>query len=352
MLLDNLKALVPDVSCGSMCRYFSFLDVSLLFTVIKNTGVNIIHLHWLHPFLLADTRLKTLVKSILFIIQLFIIKCFGIKVVWTVHNLKNHENRYQKLEGFFSRIIARDADAIIAHCEIARQDIQRVFKVRKHGKIAVIPHGSYRNAYKNTITAEEARHRLKLLPTDVTFLCLGLIRPYKGVLELIESFQKLDSSDARLIIAGRPQNRNLVNLLIQKSEGKSTIRLIPEFIPDDEIQVYMNAADVVILPYRDVLNSGAVILAMSFGKAVIAPRLGCIPEILDSSGSFLYNPDGQDSLVQAMKQAIAARAKLREMGEHNYELDKKLDWQHIAVSTFQVYKECMGREKGKDGRME
>ena len=343
LLLDNLKKLGLDVAYGRMIKYFSLVDISLLFNAFTNSGADIIHLHWQHPFLLDKTKFRMIVKSLLFIIQLSIIKIFGIKLIWTVHNLKNHENTHEGLEIFFSRIIARYADAIIAHGEAAKLDIQRVFKVKKIDKIVVIQHGNYLNAYKNTVYREEARHRLNLSSTDLTFLCLGRVRPYKGVLELIESFQKLDSSLSRLIIAGTPQDKQLVNLIEKKAGGNSSIRLILRFIPDDEIQIFMNAADIVILPYRDILVSGAAILGMSFGKAIIAPRLGCIPDILDSLGSFLYDPDDQDCLLNVMKQALVSRIRLREMGDHNLELAKKLDWENIAASTYNLYEKCLSR---------
>jgi glycosyltransferase involved in cell wall biosynthesis len=342
LLLDNLKRFRLDVRHGRIVEFFSMVNISVLFNVVRNFRVDIIHLHWLHPFLIGNSRVKTIVKSLLFISQLLIVKIFGIKLVWTVHNLKNHENRYTETELLFSRVVAQLADAIIAHCEAAKQDIQRVFNVRRKDKIVVIPHGSYSNVYKNTISQEEARNRLNLLPTDLTFLFLGKIRPYKGALELIDSFRKLENNYAKLIIAGKPRPQ-LVELLRKKAEGDSNIRLILSFIPDDEIQIYMNAADIMILPYRDILTSGAVILGMSFGKAIIAPYLGCIPEILDSSGSFFYDPDEQDGLLNVMKRAMVSRARLREMGNYNLGLGEKPDWRDIAASTYRVYKRCLNR---------
>lgn len=66
----------------------------------KYWKLDIIHIHWQHPFILGKTRLRTVVKSISFVFELLVIKLLGINVVWTVHNLKNHENKHQKLELF------------------------------------------------------------------------------------------------------------------------------------------------------------------------------------------------------------------------------------------------------------
>ena len=272
---------------------------------------------------------------------MLILKILGVRFVWTIHNLKNHDNKHKNLELFFSSIIARFADAIIAHCEAAKGDIQRVFGVKKKDKIAVIPHGAFLNFFKNTVSQKEARNRLNISSKDLTFLFLGLVRPYKGVLELIESFQKLNDSNVKLMIAGKVPDEQLAALIFKKAERNSNIQLIFGYIPDDEIQIYMNAADILILPYRDILTSGGVISGMSFGKAIIAPYMGCIPEVLDSSGGFLYDPDEQDGLLNAMKRAMmVSRAMIRKMGIYNLNVAKHLDWHDVARSTYRVYERC------------
>lgn len=341
-LLGNLKKLGCDVRYGILKQYFSVIEISLLFNVIRNFKVDIIHLHWQHPFLLGKSKFGTIVKSLLFIIQLVVIKIIGVKFIWTVHNLKNHENCHKELELFFTGKIAGYADKIIAHCEASKRDVIRKFNVPEH-KIEVISHGGFVDTFPNSISRKEARNRLNLSSTDLTFLFLGLIRQYKGVLELIESFRKLDSSCAKLIIAGKPKTEQLIKLIRSKAEGDDNIRLIFRPIPDDEVQTYMNAADITIFPYRDILNSGSVVLGMSFGKAIITPYLGCIPEVLNGSGSFLYDPGEQDGLLNAMKQAMDAKARLLEMGNYNLSLAKKLDWRDIAASTYRVYRSCLGR---------
>ena len=341
-LLGNLKKLGCDVRYGILKQFFSVIDISLLFNVIRNFKVDIIHLHWQHPFLLGKSKFGTIVKSFLFIIQLVVIKIIGVKFIWTVHNLKNHENYHKKLELFFTGKIAGYADKIIAHCEASKRDVIRKFNVPGH-KIEVIPHGGFVDTFPNSTPRKEARNRLNLSSTDLTFFFLGLIRQYKGVLELIESFRKLDSSCAKLIIAGKPKTEQLMKLIRNKAQGDGNIRLIFRPIPKNEVQIYMNAADIMVLPYRDILNSGSVILGMSFGKAIITPYLGCMPEVLNSSGSFLYDPGEQDGLLNAMKRAMDAKARLLEMGNYNLSLAKKLDWRDIAVSTYGVYESCVGR---------
>ncbi len=103
----------------------------------------------------------------------------------------------------------------------------------------------------------------------------------------------------------------------------------------------MNAADVVVLPYRDILTSGNALLAMSFGRPVIIPRLGCVMELLDDRGAFLYDSGDPGALEAAMRHALDA--DLAAMGAHNYRLATAYDWQGIAGQTDRVYRECACR---------
>ena len=100
----------------------------------------------------------------------------------------------------------------------------------------------------------------------------------------------------------------------------------------------MKSADVLVLPYDDVLTSGSVLLSMSFGKPIIAPRIGCIPEVLDDQGSFLYYPNEEEGLLQAMQRALEANLDM--MGQYNYNKARSFDWKGIAKQTYEVYCRC------------
>ena len=334
LLADSLVKEGVDIYFSST---FSLLS-------ILNQKPDILHIHWPHPFLIARSRKKTVFKSAIFTGKLILLKLFGIKIVWTVHNIVNHERKFSSLELFFSKILTKLCNKLIVHCPSAKEEVIKVYGV-SDSSIAVIPHGNYIQIYKNEISKAQARKQLQLSPEFITFLHFGQIRPYKGVLELIEAFKKLNYPQAKLLIAGRPLNNEVANAVMRRCIGVKHIRTIFKFIPDDEIQIYMNAADIIVLPYRDILTSGAVILAMSFGKPVIAPAIGCIPDVLDSEGSILYDPSEKESLLKAMKQALDA--DLKKMGEHNFGLAKHLRWDKIAKRTYEVYQECL-KEKEKE----
>ena len=98
----------------------------------------------------------------------------------------------------------------------------------------------------------------------------------------------------------------------------------------------MNVADLVVLPFRSIFSSGSVMLAMSFGKAILAPELGCIPDILDHKGSILYDPEDKHGLLSSM--TIALKKDLNTMGLYNFKLANEYNWSMVSKRLFKVYK--------------
>jgi beta-1,4-mannosyltransferase len=319
------------------------IDRAPLRGVIRLCGkLDVLHLHWTSPFLLSRRRSRSLVKATLFLLTLLWVKLVGVKIVWTVHNLTDHERQDPGLERFFNRILCRIYDQIIVHCSFARDAIQRDYRLPDQvlSKVSVIPHGNFVGSYENHLSQSQAKQRLNLDDRETVFLFFGQIRPYKGVCHLISAFQKLDDPRARLLIAGRPADETIKSELERRQQDKR-IRLHLTFVPEEDVQLYMNAADVVVLPFQAILSSSTVLLAMSFGRAIITPRLGCMAETLDERGAFLYNPKQEDGLLLALQEALGA--DLAEMGKRNYERARRFDWHQIAQKNYAVYQRCFAQ---------
>jgi len=310
-------------------------------SLLKRKNLEILHLHWLYPFYQTASRKVSLLKLAQFIAGLLILRLKGVKLVWTAHNLKSHEPISPRLDHLCTTLVAQWSDAVIAHCEVAKSEAAAAFGIRNLDKIVVMPHGNYANYYENQIDQSAARASLGLDSEKLVFLFLGMIRPYKGILELIDIFAQLQGQDVQLVLAGKPLNAEITVQIQEKIANQPHIRFIPGFVPDAQIQVYMNACDAVIFPYRDILTSGSVILAMSFGKACIAPRMGCIGETLNGSGAFLYDPQAPEGLPKAIDQAIAARAALPSMGDYNRQQADQWTWDLVADMTLEAYRSCL-----------
>ena len=319
------------------------IDPHLIFyrQIIGTSRPDILHLHSLNSFFRSSNTIKSLARIAISLGQLIMLKLAGVKIVWTVHDLKNHENRQLLLDRICSTMVSTIVDSMIAHCDTAKSEIGRIFKIKNIDKVSVIPHANFIGMYENTITRNEARKALGLSESDLVFLSLGLIRPYKGVPELIDAFKKLPHDHIQLVIAGSPTTAELGDIIKKKIEGQQNIRFIPGFVPDEQIQTYINACDAAVFAFRDIFTSGSIILAMSFARACIAPAKGCIGEILeDNAGGFSYDPESQEGLLRALRRAIQAKDQLKRMGEYNYQFIERWSWRRIASMTLDVYRRC------------
>src|SRR5207253_1153128 len=116
----------------------------------------------------------------------------------------------------------------------------------------VIPHGHFRSEYPNTISREEARARLNVASASVVYVYMGLIRPYKNVPGLVRVFADVKDPDAALVVAGMPITDDLRADVTNAADGDLRVRLDLRWIDDDEVQTYLNAADLVVLPFAEI----------------------------------------------------------------------------------------------------
>jgi beta-1,4-mannosyltransferase len=161
-------------------------------------------------------------------------------------------------------------------------------------KTRVLPHPSYIDVYPNVVDEARAREELGLAAADTVLCFLGGIRPYKGLEELLDAFERWSEFDegARLIVAGPPGKFPEVEELRRRC--RSNPRIVSNFnhIGDSDLQVFLNACDVVVLPHKAVLNSGGLMLAYSFGRPVIAPAAGCLDELLTDDVAIAFGGPG------------------------------------------------------------
>ena len=140
-LCDGLSELGIHVAGA---RFYKVLEISVLnfsifHLILTNWKPDVIHLHWHHSLIIVEhSRLKTIIKANLFLFQILIAKLIGIKIVWTIHNLKNHENIQVDLELKYGKRISDIVDKIIVHCEEARKIIVKSYNIEQKNKIVVI----------------------------------------------------------------------------------------------------------------------------------------------------------------------------------------------------------------------
>jgi beta-1,4-mannosyltransferase len=305
-------------------------------------NVDVVHLHALPPF--SWSRLS-FVRYVRFYLRLSYLQKTGVRLVWTVHNLQNHDSRQPWIESFLARSVAQRVDAMIVHGNTAKQILESRWGSQTSQRIHVIPHGHYIHSYRNNTSREAARAHFRFSESNLVFGFLGQIRPYKGVVEMVKAFKACTDPNVRLIIAGRPINEAMTKEIALAIHGDVRIKFLPGHVADDDVQVHLNACDVFVLPYQRVLTSGAAVLAMSFGKPCIAPRVGCVTDMLDEEGALFFDPSIDGDLERAIRQTVACRQRLPEMGFHNLRRAAGWGWKEIGRETAGVYEQCLG-----DGR--
>ena len=264
--------------------------------------IDIIHIHYFQSLYCnsGHTRAR-LIYILRFAIYLILARLLGYRTVLTNHNLKPTQPLKPYWIDYLGHwVIVNFAERVIVHCAEARRLLAARYSRKNY--VFEVTHPNYIQSYPNNVSRESARLQLNLTPDKQVFLFFGGVRPNKNIESLIQAFRQIEGSLYSLVIAGNPGTEvEYVSKLRNLANGDQRISFHLQYIPDEQIQVYFNACDVVVLPFARVLTSGSAILAMSYARPVIAPRAGCLPELLEPGCGWLYESGELDSLIETMK---------------------------------------------------
>ncbi|MBW4691503.1 MAG: glycosyltransferase family 4 protein [Lyngbya sp. HA4199-MV5] len=346
----RIKVLTPKISLSDN-QY-----LTCLWSAVKPYGVEIesfdrvqfwvdrpvadvIHLHWIQRFcpIAAEKSFNAFFRTLKALFGFAVLKLQGYQLVWTVHNTLSHDSQAPRFEYSFRWVLAHLCSDIIVMSEYSKQEFTRLYGRTK--RIHIVPHGNYIGTYPNQIGREVARQQLGLAPQQKVLLHLGQIKPYKGIDRLLAAFQQSNHPDVVLLIAGACRDQALTAAMQQAAQADPRLLLRLEFIDDDDIQVYMNACDWVVLPYQKILNSGSALLALSFSRPVIVPQKGALTELIqDGEQGICYANDAD--LTEAIDQALAMPSEQwQQMCLNAYKLADKFDWQAIGATLYQLYQQ-------------
>jgi beta-1,4-mannosyltransferase len=237
------------------------------------------HIHWPEYALTGPTRLYARARGRALLGLMDLVRRRGTRVVWTVHNLKPHDHFSGRSDPAFWDAFTSRLDAYISLTEMGKGLAEERFPALRALPGFVIPIGHFRDSYPNTVTRAEARERLGLKSDARVLLFLGFIRPYKNVVRLVEEFTRLPGDDLVLLVAGQPYAPELGHEIRRAAARDPRVRVSLEFVEHDRLQVLFAAADLVVLPYREILNSAAALLALSFDRPLLVPELGAMAEL-------------------------------------------------------------------------
>jgi D-inositol-3-phosphate glycosyltransferase len=304
-----------------------------------------LHILWNNKFEFFDRTILMLYYKVL-----------GKKIALTAHNV--NQARRDAKDSLLNRITLKIqywlCDHIFVHTQKMKDELCQDFAVSE-GAVTVIRH-PVNNAFPDTeLTPAEAKLRLGLRDDEKAILFFGRIRPYKGIEYLLDAFRLLSADEHahyRLIVAGEPKKGSEdylheIRQSIQRDFKQGQVILRIQFIPDEEMELYLKAADVLVLPYKEIFQSGVLFLAYSFGLPVVATNVGSFrEEIVEARTGFLCQPGDPADLAKAIETYFTSdlftnlNVRRRELKDY---ADANHSWNSVAELTCNAYATMLGR---------
>jgi glycosyltransferase involved in cell wall biosynthesis len=275
-------------------------------------------------------------------------KLLGLKVVITAHDVQPFVERLS-VPWMVERAYGL-SDRIIAHNAVSRRELEVVLQIPED-KIIEIPHVNYLPSIGKLPARGEARDRLGIVRDVPVLLFFGQIKEVKGLDHLLQAMPRLLEKypDAILLIAGKvwktdfkPYEEQIEALGISQS-----CVLHIRYIPDSEVADYYAAADLVVLPYKKIYQSGVLIMAMSYSKPVVVSDIEGMTELIsDGINGYVFTAGDVEALANKLTDALSAPEESRQTGRRAWlYVQEHHDWRKIGQMTAECYRSAL-----RDGR--
>ena len=271
--------------------------------VALHMGVGaVLHLHWTAGVLReAADPTDARRRSSAFLERIGALKERGVGIVWTVHNVLPHRCAHPDVEAELRKGLASLADAIHVMAEDTLEATAPHYELPVN-RLVEVPHPSYVGAYPGHIDRNMARMELGFDQSELVAGVVGSIQPYKGTGEFERALRVMASEEPRLrgIVAGIPGRDPASVALLGELRRSPHIELIARKVSDLELSVVVSSLDVMVLPYRASLNSGAAMLALTFGVPIVAPLTGHFRQLVERGFGHGYDPASTEGLPTAL----------------------------------------------------
>ncbi len=303
------RALGAGIAPVPMARLDSLEVLTNVARSLVANGVTVaLHLHWLNRI----TRTATDEAHAHAEVQAFLGRLDGFlavggRLVWTAHNVLPHDSRYPAADTVLRQGLADRAALVHVVAGGTAEAIGDRYSLPPPERVVHVPHPSYRGAYPEGPDRDQARLALGLTPDELVYAFVGAIRPYKGLTALLEAFDEVgtDGRPRRLVVAGNPDRSAAVEAAIDACLAHPNVLLYTGLLPAEEFALVLRAADIAVLPYRDALNSGVLMLALTFGLPVVAPAIPGVLELVDERVAATFQPGEPGALTAALRRADA-----------------------------------------------
>jgi glycosyltransferase involved in cell wall biosynthesis len=291
---------------------------------------DVIHLHCTNPAALVYLAALRIVRR---------------PVVFTAHVVTPHEPI--RLQQPIYRLIYRLCDVIVSHSRRDRQRLLDEFPIDAD-RVIVIPHGEYGFVERagQVHDRDTCRRALGLQPADEVALFFGYVREYKGLDVLLEAWPAVVMARpaARLVLAGDPvqlpQGRRR-ELEAWAARVGAVCRL--EYIPFSDVASYFHAADALVMPYRQISQSGVLFLGLSLGLPIVATTVGALPEVVeDGESAVLVPPESPDALSDALVRVLGDTQLRARLVAGGLRVARDHGWPAIAEQTDRLFARLVG----------
>jgi D-inositol-3-phosphate glycosyltransferase len=326
----------PDVTLSAKAQRILVYYAKLILYA-ATAKPKLFHILWNNKFQLLDCTLLMLYYKLL-----------GKRVIFTAHNV--NAGKRDKKDSWLNRISLkiqyRLSDHVFVHTSAMKSEMASEFSIPEN-KISVIPFGINNTVPNTSLSSAQAKRQLDISKDDKVLLFFGNIAPYKGLEYLVAAFDELLKRDRRyrLLIVGKPKGPesywNEVERTIASSGIRDRVIEKIEYVPDETTELYFKAADVLVLPYTHVFQSGVLFLAYSFGLPAIASDVGSLrEEIIEGQTGFVFKPRDSSHLASKIdkyfKSELFCKLENRRAEIKAY-ANERYSWDNVAAITTVIY---------------
>lgn len=280
----------------------------------------------------------------------------GLILTQICHEFELRENDGGPLSTLILRAYAdiyKNFSAMFFHAKENCEKFLTLYPFVQNEKTHVIPHGNsgwLLKYFSQTYDWESVRRQYSLKPEQPVVLFFGLLAPSKGIDDLIEAFAVVRQSyDAKLLIAGYPTKHINIDELKKKIAALDLtdhVFLDLRYIPLEEVGALMGLATVAVYPYRSSTQSGALQVAYTFGRPVIATAVGGLPEAVEEGRSgFLVPVESPNDLANKIMLLINHPELTKVMGTYARHLSEtRFSWRSVARQIVKVYDQLLEKQ--------
>ncbi len=260
-------------------------------------------------------------------------------VAYTVHNLLPHDTDHERRHRIVYGLAYRSADILFVHTRGTARGLEEEFGVSPE-KVVRIRHGSM----THLLDLDEQQPSVPIAHGDApVILFLGQIHPYKGVDILLKAANHLRRHvwNFRVVVAGKPgMDMSPHEDLVRDLGLERLVEFRLGYIEENELPAYFRQATVMAFPYREVDQSGVAISACTFGKAIVASRIGGLAEIVEEADNgILVQPESPVALARGLQEVLEDEDRRRRFETNSLIYARTdLSWRRIAGDTAVAYR--------------